>query len=81
MLAAQTYLLAATAHGLATAPMGGLRRRAAPRVSGRAQRAPLPLVVATGYAPPEGLEPPPSPRLDVADLFFEDRFGAPPAAS
>ena len=37
--------------------------------------------IATGYAPPEGPEPPPSPRLDVTDLFFEDRFGARPAAS
>ena len=41
----------------------------------------LPLVVATGYAPAESPEPPPSPRLDVTDLFFEDRFGARPASS
>ena len=41
----------------------------------------LPLVVATGYAPAASPEPPPSPRLDVTDLFFEDRFGARPAAS
>ena len=81
MLAAQTYLLAATAHGLATAPMEGFdaaRLRAYLDVPARYA---LPLVVATGYAPAESPEPPPSPRLDVSDLFFEDRFGARPGAS
>lgn len=81
MLAAQTYLLAATAHGLATAPMEGFdaaRLRAYLDVPARYA---LPLVVATGYAPAESPEPPPSPRLDVTDLFFEDRFGARPAGS
>ena len=32
-------------------------------------------IVATGYAPADAPEPAPSPRLDAADVFFEDRFG------
>ena len=80
MLAAQTYLLAATARGLATAPMEGFdadRLRAYLDVPPRYS---LPLVVATGYAPAGATASETSPRLPAEDMFFEDRFGNPRAA-
>ena len=81
MLAAQSYMLAATAHGLATAPMEGFdaaRLRAYLDVPARYA---LPLVVAAGSAPAESPAATPSPRLDVTGRCFEDRFGTRPAGS
>ena len=76
MLAAQSYMLAATAHGLATAPMEGFDAERLRVYLDVPDRYSLPLVVATGYAP-EGDVPRPSPRLPPEEVFFEDCFGGP----
>lgn len=48
--AAMTYMLAAAAHGLDTAPMEGFDANAVHKALGLPERYSVPLIVATGYA-------------------------------
>ncbi|KAJ1460769.1 Nitroreductase-like protein, partial [Pelagophyceae sp. CCMP2097] len=73
MLAAQTFLFAAEAHGLATAPMEGFDAQRAGVYLKLPRRYRATLVVAAGYAQPDdGAR---SPRFDPDTVFFEDAFG------
>mmetsp|Transcript_27393 Transcript_27393/g.97847 ORF Transcript_27393/g.97847 Transcript_27393/m.97847 type:complete len:336 (-) Transcript_27393:128-1135(-) len=75
MLAAQTFLFAAEAHGLATAPMEGFDAQRAGVYLKLPRRYRATLVVAAGYAQPDdGAR---SPRFDPDTVFFEDAFGTP----
>lgn len=72
MLAAQNYMLAATAHGLATSPMEGFDGSRVRNVVGMPERYGVPIVVPTGYAE-EVAEP--SLRYPPEQVVFEDTFG------
>eukprot|EP00750_Incisomonas_marina_P012803 INCI17162.1.p1 GENE.INCI17162.1~~INCI17162.1.p1 ORF type:complete len:256 (+),score=41.44 INCI17162.1:300-1067(+) len=76
--AADHYLLAATALGLATRPMEGIDAVKAAAVLGIPDRFEIPFAVATGFA---GMPFRPSPRYATDEVVFEDRFGAPAFAS
>lgn len=76
MLAAQTYMLAATAHGLATAPMEGFDATRLQAYLDVPSRYSLPLVVPTGYAADEEDESlAKTTRYPRDRVFFEDTFG------
>jgi len=82
MLAAQTFVLAATSHGLATAPMEGFDAQRAKIYLDVPDRYALPLLVAAGYPHPDDEkadddESSMSPRFDPKDVFFDDSFGRP----
>ena len=78
-LMAQTYVLAATSHGLATCMMEGFDVRRAREILDVPDRYGIPLMVATGYEyeGPDKQELKRSPRLDFSDVFFENKFGQP----
>mmetsp|Transcript_18887 Transcript_18887/g.71507 ORF Transcript_18887/g.71507 Transcript_18887/m.71507 type:complete len:131 (+) Transcript_18887:497-889(+) len=80
MLAADHYLLAATALGLATAPMEGfdaLRIRHALKIP---ERFAIPVVVATGHhESQENAAPKRSPRYAPEEVAYQDEFGRTPA--
>jgi nitroreductase len=63
MLAAQTYMLAATAHGLGTYPMEGFDGRRVRDACGIPSRYGVPVVIPTGYAAAAGA---PAPEGEAA---------------
>lgn len=76
---AQTYVLAAASHGLATCMMEGFDARRVREVLRIPDRYTVPLMVATGYEyeDQDAVSPTKrSPRLDPQDVFFLDTFGA-----
>ncbi len=75
MLAAQTFLLAAAAHGLDTCPMEGLDPHRARRAVGLSRRWWVPLVVPVGVAATRPQVP--SGRVPANQQIFLDRAGTP----
>ena len=76
MLAADHFLLAATARGLQTNPMEGfLSQKAVRQAVGLPEKDDVPLVVAVGYA--KKLPPPPSSRRPVEEMRPLGRFNQP----
>ena len=78
-LAAGTFMLAAQAHGLATAPMEGFdERRVGFLLRIPADRFSIPLVVTTGYSADEAEDKmKPRPRLPLSEVAFSDSFSTP----
>jgi len=80
MLAVQSYMLAATAHGLATAPMEGFDAERLRLYVDVPDRYSVAVVVATGYEVGDSEETEttaPSPRFAPGEVFFADTFGVP----
>jgi len=87
-LAAQTYMLAATSHGLATCAMEGYDSRKAREVLRIPDRYGLPLMVATGYdididkndneltEEEKKQRSRSTPRLGIDEIVFVDSFGS-----
>jgi nitroreductase len=76
-MAIQTYVLAATSHGLATAIMEGFDPRRTKDILQIPDRYIIPMVVATGYEYEENVGTYPSPRLDLDEVVFDNVFGRP----
>lgn len=77
-LAAQTYMLAAQAHGLATAPMEGFDERRVGFLLGiPADRYSVPLVVSTGYDLDPAKTAAGDRRLPLSEVACLDAFGTP----
>ena len=77
-LLAQTFVMALTSHGLASCIMEGFDDRRAKEVLRIPDRYAIPLMVATGYDYFDGEdESPPTPRLPLEEVVFDDTFGAP----
>jgi nitroreductase len=74
-LAAQTYVLAATSHDLATCIMEGFDGRRVKDILGIPDRYGVPLAVATGFDFHEPNEVPRTPRLGLEEVCFVDSFG------
>jgi nitroreductase len=72
----QQYILAATSHNLATSLMEGIDPRRMKEVLDIPDRYSIPMVAATGYewsqAPKNEVQ---TPRLDVDEVVFRDKFG------
>lgn len=75
MLAAQTYMLAATAHGLATAPMEGFDAARLQAYLDIPDRYSIPLIVPTGYDDDDDDANIATARYPRHQVFFEDSFG------
>lgn len=76
-LVAQNYVLAAESHGLATCLMEGFDGRRMQKILQVPDRYAIPLVVATGYEfedPSTFIE---TPRLNLDEIVFDDKFGTP----
>lgn len=76
-LVAQSFLLAAASHGVATSPMEGFDANRLKEILSIPDRYHIPLVVATGYAEEQDKEKPLTPRLPLEEVVFEDSFGEP----
>jgi len=77
-LLAQTFVYAAESHDLATAMMEGFDPRRTRELLRIPDRYAIPLMVATGYEYEEergGIEEKATPRLNVEEVVFSDRFG------
>lgn len=76
-LMVQTYVLAATSHGLATCIMEGYDDRRLKQILNiPSDRYGVPMVVATGFEYEENPDlMKKSPRLNKRDVFFRDKFG------
>jgi nitroreductase len=72
MLAAQTFMLAAAAHGLDTCPMEGFDEVRVKRLLGIPRRMAIPVIVPVGYAQ-EDLPPKP-PRFPLERKLHRERF-------
>jgi nitroreductase len=71
-LAAQTFMLAASAHGLDTCPMEGLDERWVRRAVGLPRHYSVPLIIPVGCA----MEPVKlSPRFPPETVFHREQFG------
>ena len=75
-LAAQSYVLSATAHDLATAIMEGYDPRRCKEILRIPDRYDIPMMIATGYEYFEEVEPP-TPRFTLEEVVFENTFGSP----
>ena len=75
-LFAQTFVLAATSHGLSTCIMEGYDGGRLKDVLCIPDRYNVPLTVAVGYEYEEGGRVV-TPRLEVEEVFFSDTFGVP----
>lgn len=74
----QTFLLASSSHGIATAAMEGIDPRRAKEILCVPDRYAIPMVVAAGY--PYDLsesDKPMSPRLKMDEFVFRETFGRP----
>jgi nitroreductase len=76
-LAVQSYVLAATSHGLGTAIMEGYDSARMRKVLRIPDRYNIPMVVATGYDYNSTDERELTPRMRLDELVFQDRFGVP----
>mmetsp|Transcript_14763 Transcript_14763/g.21086 ORF Transcript_14763/g.21086 Transcript_14763/m.21086 type:complete len:268 (+) Transcript_14763:122-925(+) len=78
-LMVQTYVLAATSHGLGTCIMEGFDKRRAKDILSIPDRFSLPMMVATGYDWDDKINneenPTPTPRLNKEEIFFGETFG------
>jgi nitroreductase len=75
-MAAQTFLVAATSHGLGSAPMEGFDACKLASALGIPSRYSIPLVISTGHERQEGDgRRTSSLRFSEDDMFFQDRFG------
>jgi len=74
-LVAQTYVLAATSHQLATCMMEGFDSRRLKEILRIPDRYDVPMVVATGYEYDEDFKE--TPRLGLEEVVFGETFGAP----
>jgi len=79
-LAVQSYVLSATSHDLATAIMEGYDPRRCKEILRIPDRYDIPMVVATGYEYFEE-EQPPTLRLGLEELVFDNTFGRPVSLS
>lgn len=89
MLAAMSFMLAATAHGLSTCPMEGFDAARARKILRIPRRYALPVIVSLGYeatpaeqaaagqAVSSSAQAPSSPRFALGEVAHEDRFGTP----
>lgn len=89
MLAAMSFMLAATAHGLSTCPMEGFDARRVRKILRIPRRYALPVVICLGYeaSPAEAAvqeghavsskHAPSSLRFGLEEVAHEDRFGRP----
>ena len=76
-LLAQTFVLAAHSHDLATCIMEGYDSRRLQKLLSVPDRYAIPLVVATGYEYEDPDSFVATPRLNVDEVVFEDKFGVP----
>ena len=77
-LVAMTYMLACTAHGMATIPMEGINAAGMRRALGIPRRYAIPLIVATGRpAKPKRVVEDRERRYPVEDVIFGDRWNEP----
>jgi len=76
-LLAQTYVLSASSHQLATCIMEGMDARRVRHVLRIPDRYAIPLAVATGYPHPTEDQQPRTPRLPMEEVCFQDTFGVP----
>lgn len=80
-LAAQSYVLAATSHDLATCLMEGFDARRCKRMLRIPDRYDIPMMVATGYdyydKDDDDNKNALTPRLDIEEIVFSDSFGKP----
>lgn len=74
-LVAQTYVLAATSHQLATCMMEGFDARRMKQILRIPDRYDVPMVVATGYEYDEEFKE--TPRLGLEEVVFGESFGKP----
>lgn len=74
-LVIQSYVLAATSHGLGTAILEGFDGRRMAEILRIPDRYAIPCVVPTGYEYEEEVKR--TPRLDVAEVVFGETFGQP----
>jgi putative NAD(P)H nitroreductase len=74
-LVAQTYVLAATSHQLATCMMEGFDARRLKQILRIPDRYDVPMVVATGYEYDEEFKE--TPRLGLEEVVFGESFGEP----
>lgn len=74
MMAAQTLILAATAHGLDTAPMEGFDQGRVRPILGIPSRYAVPVIISLGYGVERTRY---SPRLPPNEVFFDGKFGQP----
>lgn len=72
-LVAQTYVLAATSHQLATSMMEGFDARRLKQLLRIPDRYDVPMLVATGYEYDD--QSTPTPRLGLEEVVFHDTFG------
>ncbi len=78
-LMAQTFVLAATSHGLATCMMEGFDARRVRQILRVPDRYGIPMMVATGYEYTDNTNTnqQQTPRLNKEEIFFGDTFGEP----
>jgi nitroreductase len=74
-LVVQQYVLAATSHSLTTALMEGFDPRRMKEILDIPDRYSIPMVAATGYEWSETQDEAKTPRLDLEEVIFRDKFG------
>ena len=74
-LMAQTFVMAAESHDLATCIMEGFDARRVQQILQIPDRYTVPLVVATGYEYENPQDFSTTPRLDLHEVVFNERFG------
>ncbi|EFC40997.1 predicted protein [Naegleria gruberi] len=76
MMPVQTFMLAASSHGLDTCPMEGFDERRVRQVVGLPCNYSIPIIVSLGYASDHAInQRPQSLRLNPEDQFFDNTFG------
>jgi nitroreductase len=78
MIAATTFMLSATSHGLATCVMEGFDSHRVARALDIPTRYEVPVIISIGHTHPEDpLIDKVSPRFALQDMVRRDTFGAP----